>query len=85
MERITRILSELRTLLNEKETEALNSENVSSYTIGDIENMRKRINNFENIYLCRERNPFYEKEVLSNFIKEGNQIKKDIGQIRLSY
>ena len=85
MEEMKEKIAKLRTLLEEKEMKALNSEDVSSYAIGAIENIGKRINYFERMYFYRNRNPFYEKQILTNFINEGNQIEEAIEKIRLYY
>ena len=79
MKKIELEIKGLKELLSQKEIEVGNNTNA----ISKVNLIRKGIENLELFYNSRDKNPFLEKEIIKNFTKKIEQIKKDIEDINL--
>lgn len=53
----------------------------ATYAWGKLENIRKEIENYENIYNSRERNPAHRNEILVSFRRRALEIAEKINNI----
>ncbi len=81
MKELEDLVDDLQNYLKAKEAELRQLSGFNLYTEGSLANRKREIEGFEIMSKNCEANPFHKLEVIANFTKNAETIKKEIDKI----